>query len=228
MGTFSPGVTIILAAVALLLLICFAWAIYAHLMPYLRHPRSRPVLTLPQQNTQQPDVKNRQAELRRSLYGTPHLLFQEPRNDISDYYTLQHSHSYFSTHALDFSRPPSSSALLSGDIHSSLLQRCWQCHWDGIRVEFKTKITTLRFLHEPEISEIPEPQIRASACNRNAQVQAHGMAIAVGTRLSSVPAEFTIAFTFTSKRLYIRFDAGLSVTVAVYAWSSNVRYDVHE
>ncbi|EXJ82868.1 hypothetical protein A1O3_06683 [Capronia epimyces CBS 606.96] len=117
MVSVSPGVTIVLAAIALLFIIFAVWAVYAHLMPYLRHPRSRPVptTTLPP-NTTQPDLKNRRSELTRSLYGTPRLLFQEPRNDISDY-DLKNTR--YSTHALDYSRPPSFSFPFSAPASSS-------------------------------------------------------------------------------------------------------------
>ena len=99
----SPGVTIIIVAFGLVLLIFAIWAICTKLVPHLRHPESEPVITLPQ-TTQTTDPKNHQAGLRRSLYGTQKSLFQEPRNNISDY-NLKNSR--FSTCALDFSRPPS-------------------------------------------------------------------------------------------------------------------------
>ncbi|KIW53517.1 hypothetical protein PV05_09083 [Exophiala xenobiotica] len=99
----SPGVTIIIVAFGLVLLIFAIWAICTKLVPHLRHPESEPVITLPQ-TTQTTDPKNHQAGLRRSLYGTQKSLFQEPRNNISDY-DLKNSR--FSTCALDFSRPAS-------------------------------------------------------------------------------------------------------------------------
>ncbi|KAK5209088.1 hypothetical protein LTR47_004799 [Exophiala xenobiotica] len=99
----SPGVTIIVVAFGLVLLIFAIWAVCSKLLPHLRHPESEPMNTLPQ-TTQTTDPKNHQAGLRRSLYGTQKSLFQEPRNDISDY-DLKNSR--FSTCALDFSRPPS-------------------------------------------------------------------------------------------------------------------------
>ncbi|KAK5447771.1 hypothetical protein LTS15_009270 [Exophiala xenobiotica] len=99
----SPGVTIIVVAFGLVLLIFAIWAVCSKLLPHLRHPESEPMNTLPQ-TTQTTDPKNHQAGLRRSLYGTQKSLFQEPRNNISDY-DLKNSR--FSTCALDFSRPPS-------------------------------------------------------------------------------------------------------------------------
>ncbi len=102
MGGLSTPVTTVLAVFGLVFIVFAIWAIYTHILPYLRQKKTNPVSFLPL-TYHDADLKSHQGSLRRSLYGTSKNLFQDPRNNISDY-DLKNSR--YSTNVFDYSTSP--------------------------------------------------------------------------------------------------------------------------